>query len=822
MIKSRLLVGGVNFGFTQELPVSTNMSIADIREPDKRQGAFSKTLVIPGSGEVKRVFEFIFQINSSLSSFNPNIKTPAKYYVNEVLVFDGSLQLLKINNTFLNDYESTTFECSLIGENGNLFLDIAGLYLTDIDLSDLDHTFTYTSSMFSPATLGTGYCYPYIDYGLNTSGAELSSTWAFRWLKPAVFKREYMSRIFKYAGYYYDGANYVNSSGDVWSTDSYSWEASGYFDTDYAKRIIIPDVNQGQLKMTVAQRLQNEVYIGRTVDYSQSPMTGTYGGAGMAFSWYFENNNISLINPVPFNNEAAPYYDANSRWDSVTNFRFNTYQEGDYTLYCNLDIALVIDTYPAGAVTYEAPSGAYEVQIEFQKSTDGGSTWTNLGNFPHQFNFATSVSTPTNTSLSAALSAYLVSGNLIRVALVQGSLNLIQFKDGGGSILTAGTASAHFDVKVGSVVNFRMTGMNLQEGQTVVMNQTIPTNVTQLDFFTSIIKLEHLYIEPSKTIKNQYVIKTRDQFIETEGNNALDWTDKWDISKPQEVIPMGELDFNRLLFSYKSDKDFYNKTYEEKYKEVYGSQIIDTENEFIKRDKKIDVVFSATPIVGTNINDIVAPRFLDKDKTTNVVSPLKCNIRYLYWGGLKTCNEHQFITGSSINYRTTYPFCGHVDDAINPTLDLSWDNPYELNWFYPGRTYTNNNRYNERYSQFIEEITDKDSKIVKMWFYLTETDIAKFSFSNLVFVRDSYYLVNKIIDYNPQVKTVTQVELLKLKAGPVFVPDNDLDIENLGDGGIGISDRVFNNNNGTGLLLGTGNVNNGFGTLVIGNDNVIG
>ncbi len=285
---------------------------------------------------------------------------------------------------------------------------------------------------------------------------------------------------------------------------------------------------------------------------------------------------------------------------------------------------------------------------------------------------------------------------------------------------------------------------------------------------------------------------------------------------------MGELDFNRLVFTYKSDKDYYNRVYEDKYKEVYGTQIIDTENEFIKREKKIEVVFSATPIRGTKVNDIVAPGFYDKDDATNEVKPIKCNIRRLYWGGLKPCNEHVFITGSSINYRTTYPFVGHVDDPISPTVDLCWDNPYELNWFFPQRTYTDNNRYNERYAKFIQEITDKDSKIVRMWFYLTESDIANFSFSKLVFVRDSYYLVNKIIDYNPQTKTVTQVELLKLKAGTVFVPNNDLNIDNLGDDDIGISARVGNNNNGTGIIIGTGNYNNGTGSFIVGDDNVIG
>jgi hypothetical protein len=78
------------------------------------------------------------------------------------------------------------------------------------------------------------------------------------------------------------------------------------------------------------------------------------------------------------------------------------------------------------------------------------------------------------------------------------------------------------------------------------------------------------------------------------------------------------------------------------------------------------------------------------------------------------------------------------------------------------------------------------------------------------------------MDYNPQNKSVTQVELIKLKAGTVFVPDNDIDIDNQGDDDIGISARTSNNNNGTGILLGTGNYNNGTASFVVGDDNVIG
>lgn len=800
MIKSRLEVGGVNFGFTQELPVSTNMSIADVREPDKRQGSFSKTITIPGSGEVKKAFEFIFQVNSTLTSFNPNLKTPAKYYVNEVLVFDGALQLLKINNKFVNDYESTTFECSLLGETGNLFLDIAGLYLTDIDFSDLDHTFTFASSMFAPAVIGTGYAYPFIDYGSFFGGVEQSTTWAFRYLKPAIFEREYVSRIFSDAGY--------------------TWEASGYFDTDYEKRIIIPDVNQGAAKMAQADIDNNQAYVGRNSTYSNSVANGST--LGVTWVYYSPYSYINFV--IPLDYESAPYFDPNNRWDSASLWRFTVNDPGNYTFIATLDIDLVIVSSPAGTVTYSGNAGFYSLQIDVQRSTDGGTSWVQVAQNEHRFEVSEAIANNTiNTKFSVSVDqGSVTSGTLYRVGLLQGADRQIIYYDGALNPITTGTSSVRIDLKVGSSFYAKMQTPDLVEGQTLRMNTTVPQNISQLDFITSIIKMENLYVEPSKTIKNEYIIKVRDEFIDSDGNNALDWTDKWDISKPQEVIPMGELDFNRLRFTYKSDKDHYNKIYEDKYKEVYGTEIIDTENEFIKKEKRVEVVFSATPIGGTSLNDIVAPRFYEKDSTTNVVKPIKCNIRRLYWGGLKTCNEFQFITGSAINYRTTYPFAGHVDDPINPTVDLCWDNPYELYWFYPGRTYTNNGRYNERYSQFIEEITDKDSKIVRMWFNLNETDIAKFTFSKLVFVRDTYYLVNKIMDYNPQNKSVTQVELLKLKAGTVFVPDNDIDIDNQGDDDIGISARTSNNNNGTGILLGTGNYNNGTASFVVGDDNVIG
>lgn len=823
MVKSILEIAGVSVGFSEELPVSQNMSVADVREPGKANATFTKTLLIPGSPEIKKIFEYIFHVNSELTNFNPALKTPAKYYVNEILVFDGALQLLRINNKYVTDYVSTEFECSLIGVNANLFTDIAGKYLTDIDYSDLDHTFSYASGLFVPALIGTGYVYGYQDYGVNPTGQRLTDEWYFKYLKPLIFEREYVSRIIKYAGYYWDGAQYVNSAGDVWATDSYTLTSGGYFDTDHEKHIVIPDTKSGRLQLAASDIADNEAYIGRSGTYTGATKSGAVP-FGSDFYRFYTANEIIETN-IPYNDEASPYFDPNGRWDPVTDFEFTTNQQGVYYLFGSVTGTYNILTFPATTTEWQFNAGALWLIVEVLTSTDNGATWNTVGAqltkiivgrspiATDTFNFTVSVANPT-VSLNA--------GDLVRIQLKNSIQNNITFYDVSNNKVTAGTAEVNIDVLDGSEFRAKMAFPELDEGQTVRMNSTIPENITQLDFLTSIIRLENLYFEPSKSIARQYVCETREDFINLSVDDAEDWTDKWDISKDQEIIPMGELDWNRLTFVYKQDQDHYNKKYLDKYKEVYGSEMQDVENDFVKKEKKIEVVFSATPIAGTPVNDIVAPRYLNMEEDTGVVKPLKCNIRRLYWGGLINCQNHNFVYNGVDHDATQYPFVGHVDNPTSPTVDLCWDNPLELYWFYPGNLYSDNNRVNERWSKYIDEITDPNSKIVREWFYLTESDIFKFSFRNLVFVRDAYYLVNKIIDYNPQTKSVTQVEMLKLKAGTVFVPDNEISLDDLGgEDDVTNADRMGNVQNGTGTIVGTGNYNNGAGVVIFGDNNVV-
>jgi hypothetical protein len=143
--------------------------------------------------------------------------------------------------------------------------------------------------------------------------------------------------------------------------------------------------------------------------------------------------------------------------------------------------------------------------------------------------------------------------------------------------------------------------------------------------------------------------------------------------------------------------------------------------------------------------------------------------------------------------------------------------------------WTNNNLYVRNYQKFIEQITNLNSKIVTMWLYLKASDIANFTFRKPVWIHDSYYLVNKIFDYNPQEISLTKVELLRITyvADPIT---EDIEIWNNGEGfvsgfnyGIGVNPNG-NNPNGvsslsTGVSIGENNVSNGEQSGIVGGEN---
>jgi len=227
------------------------------------------------------------------------------------------------------------------------------------------------------------------------------------------------------------------------------------------------------------------------------------------------------------------------------------------------------------------------------------------------------------------------------------------------------------------------------------------------------------------------------------------------------VIPMGDLEFKTFRYSYKEDKDYYNALYQDGYKQTYGDYVYDTANEFLKDENETKVLFSPTPLVAPTNDDRVISRIFEFDgvNVDNVVS----NIRLLYNGGVKT-SVYTMLHGG--NATKNYLYAGHLDSPTAPTFDLNFGVPKEI--YYDTNVYTDGNVFNTYHKKFVDEISDKDSKVVVAYFRLRPSDIAQLDFRNKFYFEGQYFRLNKIYDYNPISEEVTKCEFIKIKDGVSF------------------------------------------------------
>ena len=801
--------------YIDEIPISFNFLISDIRNPDKKNASFSKTITFPGTKDINKFFELIWKSNISLNYFNPNKKCDIYYYVNSVLQFKGDLQLIKINVD--DSTGEVVYECSCKGTIGNVFTKIADKLLSNpedtsftncLNFTTYNHNLTFTNVTNSWATsiqvagspvtfaLGNGYVYPLIDYGnqvMPSSGNTLpvaERDFEIKYFRPAIYKKTILDKIFADAGYSY---------------------TSTFFNSTFYKSQIIPSSGD-KFEKTPQQLIDNQFYVGRSSNFTVGPNNSTLlptlsPPPPFPSIW---NQNTSATNTILFNATSSPYNNAAGKYSSATGKFTTTYAAFKYVNYnieslINLDLDILYTG--AGSPIYAKFAPLAPSKIFYNIKVNG------LVVAAEEFEFDTTTYYPLsigNIEKKISLPTFALYGGLDVKVDIGWNLYYEFFNS---SFVPVTPSTSSITAKVKSTKTFfsgNYVNKNIDEDDAVDLNKILPINIKQIDWLMSEFKLHNLYMVQDKDNELNYFIEDRENFY----TGSIDWSDKRDYSMKREVLPIGELDFLKYELEYKEDSDYLNDKYQKDYKETFGKHIEYVDNDFITQTKDVSVIYSGTPLKGNYVNGLVIPTIYKVE--AGAISPIQSNIRSLYYGGLIAMNYGSwklwYTNGNTSTTYTTYPFAGDCDNPYNPTLTLNWDTPHEVYYTYPQATYTNNNLYNRFYSQMINQLTDKSSKIEKRYYNLSAYDIKNFDFRNVVW-DDGYYIVNAIKDYNFMKPQSTMVELLKLTDYAVFVPDNDIDFSD-GDGdGKGLAQmQNLSSANGS-------NINFGYNSNIVGGDN---
>jgi hypothetical protein len=799
MVRIQLSTGYLDVKDGTSFPL--NFSIGDIRDISKRTGSFSKTITLVGNNNNNTLLNHYYDINIQAGTFNINTITNCDVLQNGIpVMINATLQLINIKKTQVTGaYEQMVEYEVLIKENrGTFFSDISNKYLTDLDFSDLDHYVDANVVIGSfNNTVANGYKYV-MPFNIDT-------TYQFNWFKPAIYAELYFDRIFAAAGYSYtwDGladANFdkllmpYNGDQNIVDWTDYQVVADGVFNftKTFGTQFQLADItsiNTGWTEISDPSNLFNP----STGEYTTPQWVGLGSGESYVYT-------ATITGTVQIENVSA------------SNLYITTPSNRAYVPFFAVKVGTHVNTkcYSSSGLIVNYPSGS-----------------------PFPANSLSSTYTFTEVFTFNATTDGIVGIDVADIQIVQAGVDIktlnangtIDFGSSYPGIAFWQNSTGNFSGSAPSII-LDLTSIDLTirpsdnipfNSGITTMNTFVPEKIKQSDFIKSIFLMYNLYVTEDPNSETNLILLHRDEYYDS--GKAVDWTNLLMKDKDQSVIFIPELNNKKLRLTHKADTDSPNKVYTDVTREIYGQVEVTFENEYVKGIDVKETIFSPTPVQPT-----VFGAFLP---LLNGAAP-KTNIRILFDNGELTAQDVNILSGYDTVTATggKYPYLSHFGgaDPLNPTFDINFAECQY--YYYQVAQNTNNNLYNIYWRRTVAQING--GKLLTAYFYLRENDIQLMELNDKIRIDNSWWSINKVIDYNANNLQPTKVELISLETEidlPTFYsgtttpvgPGDGTQIQSIMNTYRSTTNVTTNNNDS--IIIGSGNVvGDGLRALVVGDN----
>ena len=741
----------------------------DSFETFQPQSAYSQNFRVPATDNNYKFFKTAYEVNGY--DFDITIRKEAQILVDGAEFVSGELRLNKIFKSVNNKID---YEVLFLGKTRDFASKLGNKKLNELDLSELTHlqsmTFVRQSWLAYPSirdyqnntitsTLTSGFLngnilYPLVDFGNtydedelveqvaisvgnnqhitqgNTSVVPVADRiWADRF-KPMVRARYLFDKVFEEAGF------------------------------TYTSNFLTAETNPFQRLYVSAWGNEDSIY---------TPTLSSDTRVNITFPFLF-----SLTTPpinIPFD---EVQYDYNNGWDETTN-------------------------------TYTSPKpGTNNVSIVVQV----------LGIKPID----------ETVSISLRNNGFLIenpiTGNPISINTPAGVEEFEFYYNGVISVSDTDEITVQINSSFSTQVQIQSGFFKAVLEDEINISSLLEDKYKQIDFVRDILTTFKLVMVPDRINPGNFLIETWNNFIGK--GDVYDWTDKLDLSKDLTIEPLFFNQKAEVNFTTADEKDWLNDLNQTYFKENFGDLEVDANNDLLKDTKEIKVNYAATPITeiqgaSTNVggpteilvgrDNMVIPHIysLEAGETRALRKPIKPKTRFLFYNGMKytgrvfddepltTTNttaswywrDDSGTTGySSILFPQVSPYqytfnpngVGYNPDVLS--LNLTWQ--VENGYLRYGTLSGGYSVYDLYWSDYISLIYNKYSRRFTANFILSAEDLYNFNFNDVIFIKDTYYYVEKIINVPIGEKSSVKVSLIKLidykpdQGG--FIPPGDFNI----------------------------------------------
>lgn len=731
-MNGRLIVdNNVELDLSASIPVPTNYSIADSKEPNKRKRNYSKTVVLPGTQRNLDYFVSAYSLSMTTNNgvyiagydFDPTQRVKATYYKRAVPTFRGLMQL---NEVSIND-GVYSFEITLHSDFIEWFMSAGDTLISELGWSEYNHALTRTNISNSWATsiiqngvavpnfsaglpLGFGYLYPLADYGY---ARQSPTTWRTYDMVPLVYTREVLIKSAEMFGLTID---------------------SDWLDTP-AMRSMVFGFGGGErafISPTVAS--------GRRIEFEGD---------------YFRQDEVAYES---FDNVSGATYKLFDQRSIIAS--------PDFTVTTEIDPMAQYDA-TTGIITV-AQSGLYSFSLSgvlsnivtpngMPLANEGGTIAVNVKkNGAIQPAFIGLVSS-TDTSIDIGKSGelFLNTGDTVEITLVRKYIKRYSVSVSTDAVPIEITMQDTTDINF----VFRAVNTTLTDGDTVEISRFLP-EMKVSDYLQGMITGFNLYVSDPDENNVIRIEPMDDYYLPT--NQFDDYTQIIDHSKPINIKPAASIEGKVYKFQFTDDADYDNELYRSRYGIGYGNRNYEVESTYQKNDRVFQLPFAQSVPVQITATNIVLPRIINFDEQTQEVKPYKGKPRMYFYNGLKpgAWRLTNIVNTSLYTNYTSYPCIHHFNNKDNPTFDFNWQLPEVLS--YSATVVTTNNLFSAYHERFVRELTSKDSKIVELSVFYTADSISRLRFEKLKMWNGVLYRLNQVNDFDDDIADTTVIELVKV------------------------------------------------------------